>query len=551
MANNISEALNNILQIIESRCTDAGGDIHVDPDHLEAFSAETDYLRVRMDLSPFQAIIFAIIVEMRSERLCSIHRVAKALGMTYLKFMSYAQDLSELRSRGLIRIVDDSEIKVPAEVTEALMKDTPYENQARAGLSSKGIFHRISKLMALTKKGEVLPSDALAEIEALLSVNPETSYAKACDLYLTQNGIPPAERFIFHVMTLLRIKRDMTVFDFYDVEDFISKQYDWSMELEAEFELEDLALLSKGVLAPAGTDGLMTRGNFSFKEEIEKDIFVDIKPRSTSTLKIIDLNDPSGKPLKQMYYNDQEEEQVGRLESLLSPNSLNSVFETMKTKGLRTGFTCLFYGDPGTGKTETVYQMARKTGRKIMETDVAKLRNCYIGETEKNMRALFSDYRTACGENELTPILLFNEADAILGKRMEGAVRSVDRMENSVQNILLQELEDFNGILIATTNLTGNLDPAFERRFLFKIRFNKPELEPRRQIWKSQFPTLSDEEAASLAEEFDFSGGQIENVVRKYTIDSVLSGAESNINQLRQYCLEESVHQSPRNRIGF
>ena len=134
---------------------------------------------------------------------------------------------------------------------------------------------------------------------------------------------------------------------------------------------------------------------------------------------------------------------------------------------------------------------------------------------------------------------------------MEGAVRSVDRMENSVQNILLQELEDFNGILIATTNLTGNLDPAFERRFLFKIRFNKPELEPRRQIWKSQFPTLSDEEAASLAEEFDFSGGQIENVVRKYTIDSVLSGAESNINQLRQYCLEESVHQSPRNRIGF
>lgn len=121
--------------------------------------------------------------------------------------------------------------------------------------------------------------------------------------------------------------------------------------------------------------------------------------------------------------------------------------------------------------------MARRTGRKILEADVAKLRNCYVGETEKNMRALFADYRTACEENKLKPILLFNEADAILGKRMEGAVKAVDRMENSVQNILLQEMETFEGIMIATTNLLGNLDPAFERRFLFKIRFNKPELE--------------------------------------------------------------------------
>ena len=223
----------------------------------------------------------------------------------------------------------------------------------------------------------------------------------------------------------------------------------------------------------------------------------------------------------------------------------------MKDKGLRTGLICLFYGAPGTGKTETVYQMARRTGRKIMEADVAKLRNCYVGETEKNMRALFRDYRIACSENEKMPILLFNEADAILGTRMEGAVRSVDRMENSVQNILLQEMENFEGILIATTNLLGNLDPAFERRFLFKIRFNKPELEPRSRIWKSQFPQLSDTDALSIAGEFDFSGGQIENVVRKYTMDSILTGSEGGLDQLRQYCLEESLEKNTRRRIGF
>ena len=151
----------------------------------------------------------------------------------------------------------------------------------------------------------------------------------------------------------------------------------------------------------------------------------------------------------------------------------------------------------------------------------------------------------------MLPILLFNEADAILGKRMEGAVKSVDRMENSVQNILLQEMETFEGIMIATTNLLGNLDPAFERRFLFKIRFDKPDLEPRRQIWKSQFPSLTDEEATFLAKEFSFSGGQIENVVRKYTIDSVLSGAEGGYEQLARFCREESVGKEYRSRIGF
>ena len=269
------------------------------------------------------------------------------------------------------------------------------------------------------------------------------------------------------------------------------------------------------------------------------------------SIKTVDLNDLSDNPDKQMFYNKTEKEQIDRLGSLLEEGALNKVYCKMKEKGLRTGFTCLFYGDPGTGKTETVYQLARKTGRKILQADVAKLRNSYVGETEKNVRRLFDQYRTAIEENDLAPILLLNEADAILGKRMEGAVKSVDRMENSVQNILLEEMEDFNGIMIATTNLPGNLDHAFERRFLYKIRFNKPELEPRSLIWKSQFPALSDDEARSIAGEFNFSGGQIENVVRKWTVDSILSGEEGGLEQLRRYCKEESVNKSNAKRIGF
>ena len=241
-----------------------------------------------------------------------------------------------------------------------------------------------------------------------------------------------------------------------------------------------------------------------------------------------------------------------RLYELMSEDNLNRIFETMKAEGMRTGFTCLFYGAPGTGKTETAWQLAKATGRKVLCADVASLRGMYVGESEKNTRRLFADYRAALEENELTPILLFNEADAILGVRMENTKRAVDKMENSVQNILLEEMENFSGILIATTNLTGNLDPAFERRFLYKVRFEKPAEGTRARIWQSIIPDLSEDEAHQLATDFDFSGGQIENVARKRKVDTVLLGHTPSFKTLYRYCNDETLANRPaRRRIGF
>ena len=429
------------------------------------------------------------------------------------------------------------------------MKNEDYHKPRVSGLTTKVIMRRLDRYMHNALDGEMAPDCFLEETESLIEANPETSFGRTCLKYLKSNNIPPKERLLFYIIASLAYEREITVFDMFDVADYISEE-DWATELKDLSEDEKLALQKKGILVPAKRDGLIAKGSLSIKEDIEKELFADV-PHPSFTVKISGLKDLSDKPVKQLFYNPLEQQQVERLSSLLTKGSLNAVYETMKEKGLRTGFICLFYGDPGTGKTETVYQIAKQTGRKILEADVAQLRNCYVGETEKNMRDLFLKYRMTKGEEELCPILLFNEADAILGRRLEGAVQSVDRMENSVQNILLEEMENFEGIMIATTNLLGNLDPAFERRFLYKIRFNKPELEPRSQIWKSQFPSLTEEEATLLAKEFSFSGGQIENVVRKYTIDSVLSGSDGGYEQLVQFCREESVIKAAINRIGF
>ncbi|MBQ1221544.1 MAG: AAA family ATPase, partial [Alistipes sp.] len=150
------------------------------------------------------------------------------------------------------------------------------------------------------------------------------------------------------------------------------------------------------------------------------------------------------------------------------------------------------------------------------------------------------------------PILFFNEADAIINKRNENAERAVDKMENSMQNIILQEIENLEGILIATTNLTKNIDSAFERRFLYKIEFEQPSVEAKRAIWQSMLPSLSAADAEVLATKYDFSGGQIENIVRKQSVEEILIGRSVNISRLIEFCEEERLDKAQiRRKIGY
>lgn len=550
MAKSLLESLDNINRILDLKCTDAGGDIHFNPEKSGPFHEEAGYVADRLGITEFQAILLAVIIQ-ASAKVCNFRKVGMDLGMSYLRILSYAKDFYALRDLGLIRISRENDIKVPPEALEALMKDKPFEKPKLEGLSPKAILRRIGRMMHLLSREQTTPDQALEEIDLIISSNPESSYGKACLGHLSRPKISDDERFLFYVLSHLFVNRGFTKFDADDLEDYYSSDENTLETLRDRFEDGSLELLTQGLLEPTHQDGMVSsRGSYSFKEDIIKEFFSEVRTPE-ACIKIVDLKDNAGITEKQLFYNTKEGEQVARLSSLLMPENLRPVFETMEAKGLRTGFTCLFYGSPGTGKTETVYQLARQTGRKILEADVAQLRNCYVGETEKNVRALFASYKIANAENKLSPILLFNEADAILGTRMEGAARAIDRMENSVQNILLQEMESFSGILIATTNLTANLDPAFERRFLYKIRFDKPSLEPRANIWQTNFPFLTQEESLCLASTFDFSGGQIENIVRKQNVDSILSGTAPTYDTLYAYCKEEMIDKTRANKIGF
>ena len=253
---------------------------------------------------------------------------------------------------------------------------------------------------------------------------------------------------------------------------------------------------------------------------------------------------------KELFYNAPEKEQVDRLSRLLEGEHFKGIQARLEEMGMRKGFNVILYGGPGTGKTETTMQLAKKTGRDVFYIDMSKLRSKWVGDSEKNVKAVFNIYRSLCNSKPIKPILFFNEADAIFSKRLENVERSADQTLNSVQNIILQEMETLEGIMICTTNLHGNLDSAFERRFLYKIELEKPGEEVRFKIWKSMMKGLSDEEYATLARQYSFSGGQIENVVRKSTVDYILSGNKPTLEEICKFCDEENFRSKVR-KVGF
>ena len=124
--------------------------------------------------------------------------------------------------------------------------------------------------------------------------------------------------------------------------------------------------------------------------------------------------------------------------------------------------------------------------------------------------------------------------------------------ENAIQNIILEEMEKLDGILIATTNLIDNLDGAFERRFLFKIKFGQPTVEAKQSIWKSKLEWLTDEDCRTLATKFDFSGGEIDNIVRKVVMEEVLHGTRPTLAEIEELCRHEKIGDGGKgNCIGF
>ena len=258
---------------------------------------------------------------------------------------------------------------------------------------------------------------------------------------------------------------------------------------------------------------------------------------------------------KELYFSPKAKEDIEKLKTMLTKDGFARAKSILERKKRPASIISLLWGPPGTGKTETAKQLALETGRDLMLFDLSKVTGSGWGQTEKSYRALFRAYKYIAVISERVPILLLNEADAILCKRLQQMDRAIDKSENIVTNILLEEFENLNGILLATTNLIDNMDEAFYRRFLFKTKLEKPNADARAKIWKSMIPELSDSEANELAEDYVMSGAQIDNVATKRDLAEMYIAEDRGLKYIKELCREELETEygsrSQRKRIGF
>ncbi len=226
----------------------------------------------------------------------------------------------------------------------------------------------------------------------------------------------------------------------------------------------------------------------------------------------------TSKTLDDVVLNDKTREVLNSLLKQMDKKVFNRLKEWgIKDKKRNIEAKIIFYGFAGTGKTLTALAFAKTLKRQVLSFDCSKILSMYVGESEKNVRAIFDKYYELRDKSKSEPILLLNEADQFLSARTPSGASGSEKMHNQMQNIFLEQIERFDGILIATTNLLESLDKAFSRRFNYKIEFKKPNLEQRIQLWEKLLPVnlpLSEDFELEKLAKYDLTGGQIEMVIK-------------------------------------
>lgn len=540
---NVLEAFEQIVELSERS--------NLNQLFFERAAVSIRYASRKLKLTPMQTVLLALFVDRSENSMIRISDIAAFLGCRTTRMLQLFSEVDALEAKHYLRSSrrkNGLSYRVPFDVLKSIRQNRPYVYEVEPVRDLQGFFDRFGELME-EKNDDELPHECLlSQTMEHLSEIENTHFARV----MNNSGLIREEILLFIYMAHCFIDDDDDCIRMHDIDSL----YDDDKApgyIKSMLRRHDSVLFSNKLIEHANEDGMASPDCFKLTEYAKTDVLSELGLQARIRMNHRLINSESF-PKKELVYNAAEKGQVDGLASILSAERFQAVQSRLRDAGMRTGFCSLFYGEPGTGKTETVYQIARATGRDILQVDVDKVKSCWVGQSEQNIKEIFDRYRNICQNTSHVPILLFNEADAILGVRMEGAVRAVDKMENSIQNIILQEMETLEGILIATTNLTSNLDKAFERRFLYKIQFSRPTVEARARIWKIMMPSLRKKDARALASQFDLSGGEIENIVRKYMVNAILTGNDAiDLPSITDFCRNERIASSAQSRpqIGF
>lgn len=523
-------------------------------DEVQQLQEKIQQLSTFLSTTPLETLVFVSIYSVQTMRSCNVdcRDMARFLDINNMDFLPLKVQVTSLLEKGLIRVTSrhrENDYIVSSSIEHSLLENKPFKVKKIKKIDRYQFCAAISSFIDDRSEDNIDTEELINLVQREEDRQEHLSFVK--DLKKLLPNIE--DRIFFYEMCDDHIHDryhrntgiECTLNDIYDDMRPKMKMARSIMNKENAMFTTELASLQPAQFIGDAEITLSEKGKKLIMEE-DYEIF---HKKGGSDSRLIT---PDKIPARELFFNEELTQDLDFVQQSLQEDSFVALQKRLEDNSLAKGVSILFHGLPGTGKTAAVDMIAKATGRSVYHVDIAASKTCWFGESEKLFKKIFTDYKRMCETEPLKPILLFNEADALFSKRRDvDTAGNCAQTENALQNILLEEMEKLDGILIATTNLSDNFDDAFERRFLFKIRFGKPTTDAKKSIWKSKLPWLTDEDCRKLAAQHDLSGGEIDNIVRKALMEEVLKGNRPDIATLGKWCSNEKLNNGKGNSIGF
>ncbi len=511
-----------------------------------------DFLSVTFN----QAVLFSCLLEQSFQKMVTFESLSKHMKCSVIKVISLIDEIEALEKKSIIkkrikwgrkkRSYKDVGYSVPHHVIESLRKSDYGLLKQERKFNLPNLLEQVKFASEERKDDSISTKQLFDEIDLLICNNREHIFIQ----YLNQKLSNTLSKCISLLLAYYRL----TGYINNNIDDVTESVFDDILD-QVEFRRSILngcnELIRKHIV-------IVERSEFAVNEDISLSqesldvLFKQFPELKTEEIQKNGVAKPNNIVAKKLFFENELSYKLNDLSNILGKRQFNSFLKSATQSKINRGITAIFHGFSGTGKTEAAYQIAKKTGRHMMIIDLSQSKSKWFGESEKQVKKFFDDYRKLLNNSVTEPILFINEADGLFSKRLNisTTLGNSGQTHNTIQNILLQEMENFEGILIVTTNLTGNMDKAFERRFLFKIEFPKPDKNIRQKIWKYRLPELTNKMAAELGAKFELTGGQIDNMIRKIVIKKVLNKNLNLFETLMDFCKDEFEFDKTRT-VGF
>lgn len=530
------------------------------PDEEERQLTEEEFELIKEDVqtlshllktTPEETLFFVAAYSVQLSQNClDNNEIANFLDISRIEFLHLSDIKDSLLKKGLIRYKEcrfsKDEFLVSSTAERCVLENRPFKKQKSDKTDRYKFCKNIALLIDERENDNLLSRELFMMVEEDEEKNRHLKF-----IQVVKKLLPDIEdRTIFYEICNCYINnRERQVY----IDPMLSNLYDSN---HRRFSTEKAMMSGEHFLLQANLIELLPTQFISDASatlaDKGKQLFLeeDYELLCDESCKDVRLISPESIPERNLFFYEKLDKDLTFLQECLTEKRLKEIQNRLKSNGMAAGINVLFYGLPGTGKTASAEMIAKATGRSVYHVDIAASKSCWFGQSEKLFKKIFEDYREMSKREKLKPILLFNEADALFGKRKSVDTGNLAQTENTLQNILLEEMEKLDGILIATTNLCDNLDSAFDRRFLFKIRFGQPNVQAKQAIWKSKLSWLTDDMCERLAKNHDLSGGEIDNIARKCVMEKVLNGDDPTEEMLDLWCRDEKVNKGNK-AIGF